>query len=234
MLRDALRRDTTPSGTPWMLTGDPGDGTDATPEHVPMSKRTVLTAVARRGGPRLIEATLVPALLFFVAVLTMGPVVAMVVVLVWGYGAIIRRLVRGESIPAILVLATLGLTVKTFVGLASGSTFAYFVQPVATTVVLAFVFLGSVVIGRPIIGHLAHDFCPLSPDIARRQAVARLFSGLTHAVGARAHRHRNRDVRDARVAPRRDVRRAEDCDELRRQCGCHRDHGHLGAAHRPQ
>ena len=81
MLRSAFRRDTSPSGTPWMLTGAHDDVTHGTAEHVPMSKRSILTAVARRGGPRLIEATLVPALLFVVAILTMGPVVAMVVVL---------------------------------------------------------------------------------------------------------------------------------------------------------
>jgi hypothetical protein len=175
MSPDTLRREPLHDAPTWMLIGRGDEVTDTTP----MSKRAVLTAVARRGGPRMLEATLIPALLFFVAVLTMGPVVAMVVVLAWGYGAIVRRLARGEAIPAILALATLGLTVKTLVGLASGSTFAYFVQPVATTVVLAFVFLGSVVIGRPMVARLAHDFCPLAPDIASRLAVARMFSGLT-------------------------------------------------------
>ena len=34
-------------------------------------------------------------------------------------------------------------------------------------------------VGRPIIGRLASDFCPLSPEIANRPAVLRLFSGLT-------------------------------------------------------
>ena len=44
-----------------------------------------------RGGPRLLEATLVPAVLFFVTVTTIGPVAAMIVVLAWGYGTIARR-----------------------------------------------------------------------------------------------------------------------------------------------
>ena len=61
----------------------------------------------------------------------------MAAVLVWAYVAILRRVVRGTKIPAILVLATLGLTVRTLVGLGSGSTFAYFIQPIATTVALA-------------------------------------------------------------------------------------------------
>ena len=49
----------------------------------------------------------------------------------------------------------------------------------ATTVVLAVVFLGSALIGRPVIGRLAHDFCPIGPGVADRPAVARLFGGLT-------------------------------------------------------
>lgn len=144
-----------------------------------LAKGPVLLAVARRGVPTLVEATIVPAVLFFVMVTTIGTAVAMAAVLVWGYGAILRRVLRAESIPTILVLATLGLTVKTLVGLLSASTFAYFLQPIATTVVLAAVFFGSVMIGRPIIGRLAGDFCPLAPEVANRPAVVRLFSGLT-------------------------------------------------------
>jgi hypothetical protein len=144
-----------------------------------LSKRRVLTAVARRGVPNLVEATVIPAVLFFVIVTTIGPGVAMAAVLVWAYGAILRRVLRAERIPGILMLATLGLTMRTLVGLLSGSVFAYFVQPVATTVVLAGVFLGSVVIGRPVIARLAHDFCPISPEVAKRPEILRLFVGLT-------------------------------------------------------
>ncbi len=110
---------------------------------------------------------------------TINAPTAMAAVLIWAYTAILRRVVRGTKIPAILLLATLGLTVRTVVGLASGSTFAYFIQPIATTVALAAVFLGSVAIGRPVIARLAHDFCPLGPDVADRPAVLRLFGGLT-------------------------------------------------------
>jgi intracellular septation protein A len=161
---------------PWMLVAGAhpktGDGAG-------LSKRRVLVAVARRGVPNLIEATVFPAVLFFVVVTTIGPAVAMAAVLVWSYGAILRRVLRAERIPAILMLATLGLTIRTLVGLLSGSVFAYFVQPVATTVVLAGVFLGSVVIGRPVIARLAHDFCPISYEVAKRPEIVRLFVGLT-------------------------------------------------------
>jgi hypothetical protein len=163
---------------PWMLvSGAHPDGVSA--GRSPLAKRPLLYAVARRGIPNLIESTIVPAVLFFVLVTTVNAWVAMAGVLVWAYTAVLRRVLRGMPVPTILVLATLGLTVRTLVGLASGSTFAYFLQPVATTVALAAVFLGSVVIGRPVIGKLAHDFCPIAPEVAGRPAVLRLFGGLT-------------------------------------------------------
>lgn len=165
--------------TSWMLVaGGHHDESSALPRPT-IAKRPLLYAVARRGLPNLIEATIIPAVMFFVVVKMINAPIAMAAVLVWAYLAILRRVVRGSRIPAILVLATLGLTVRTLVGLLSGSTFAYFLQPIATTVALAAVFLGSVLIGRPVIARLAHDFCPIAPEVAGRPAVLRLFGGLT-------------------------------------------------------
>jgi hypothetical protein len=163
-----------PKSHSWMLVGSAGHA-QAQVLHVPQ----VLAAVLRRGLPNVVEATLVPTVLFIVVVALLGPLVAMAVVLAWGYGAIGRRLLCRQRVPALLVLATLGLTIRTAVGLASGSTFAYFVQPVATTVALAVVFAGSAWLGRPVIARLAHDFVPLHSEVADRPAITRLFVGLT-------------------------------------------------------
>jgi len=165
-----------PKSLSWMLVGRADDSEGETsPLHVPQ----VLAAVLRRGLPNLVEATLVPTVLFIVVVALIGPGAAMAAVLLWGFGAIGRRLLFHQRIPALLVLATVGLTVRTVVGLASGSTFAYFIQPVATTVALAAIFAGSAWLGRPVIARLAHDFVPLHPEVADRPAITRLFVGLT-------------------------------------------------------
>jgi hypothetical protein len=144
-----------------------------------VSHRPVLLAVARRSLPQLAEATVIPAILFYCALVAIGSGVAMVVALAWAYLAVVRRLVRGDRPSAVLLLATCGLSARTIVGLLSGSTFAYFVQPVASAVILAGIFLGSVMIGRPLVARLANDFCPLAPEVAGRPAVKRLFAGLT-------------------------------------------------------
>ncbi len=143
-----------------------------------LSKARVLAVLGRRSLPSLLEATVVPAILFYVCIVYIGDVAAMVAVLGWSYSAVLRRVVRRRRIPAILMLAVVGLTIRTVLGIVSG-TFVYFVQPVLTTTVLAAIFFGSLVVGRPIIARFATDFCPLGPDVASRPAVIRLFSGLT-------------------------------------------------------
>jgi hypothetical protein len=151
---------------------------DAGARRSSLSRLRVLKVVGRRSLPSVIEATIIPAVLFYVLFVSVGPVAAMVAVLLWGYGSLLRRLISGHPIPGILQLAIVGLTVRTIVGIFSG-TFMYFLQPVAATVALGLVFLGTLMFGRPMIARMASDFCPLSPDIAGRPAIVRLFSGLT-------------------------------------------------------
>jgi hypothetical protein len=145
---------------------------------VSLSKLHVLRVVGRRSLPSLIEATIIPSVLFYIFLVSVGPAAAMLAALTWSYGSVLRRAVSGQRIPGVLQLAVVGLTIRTVVGLLSG-TFMYFLQPVATTVALSLVFLGSLWFERPIIARLAHDFCPLDPEITDRPAVIRLFSGLT-------------------------------------------------------
>jgi hypothetical protein len=143
------------------------------------SKPAILRAVARRGLPNLIEATVVPAILFYVLVVAISGTAAIIGAMAWALVAVARRVAVGAPIPSILLLGTLGILVRTVVGLLSGSMFAYFLQPLATTVALGALFLGSALVGRPVIGRLAHDFCPIAPEVADRPAVVSLFVGLT-------------------------------------------------------
>jgi hypothetical protein len=168
------RSTTAPS---WSLSPRPDDDTQSPTATLP--RRHVLTAVARRGLPGIIEASLVPSAIFLIVGGAVNTTAAMIAVLVWGYGTMLRRTLMGKEVPSVLVLAMFGLTVKTLVGVLSGSTFAYFLQPVATTVAVGAVFFGSVLIGRPLIARIAHDFCPISPEVASRPSVMRLFAGLT-------------------------------------------------------
>jgi hypothetical protein len=143
-----------------------------------ISKVHVLKMVARRSLPSLIEATLIPSLLFYAFFVAVGPAQAMCAALAWAYGSVLRRLVSRQRIPGVLQLAVAGLTIRTIVGLLSG-TFMYFLQPVATTLALSLAFLVSLRYGPPIIARMASDFCPLDDEISARPRVTRLFSSLT-------------------------------------------------------
>jgi uncharacterized membrane protein len=144
------------------------------------SKAAVVRAVGRRMVPYLIEATLIPTALFYVFFITFDLRWAIVAALAWTYAALGRRIVTRRPVPGLLVLATLGISVRTIVYLLSGNDFVYFFQPIMRTVATAAMFALSVSIGRPLVARFAADFCPLTPDVLVRPAVVRLFRRLTY------------------------------------------------------
>ena len=130
--------------------------------------------------PYLIESTLIPTVLFYLSLLAFGLRWAFVAALGWTYAAVARRIVGRRPVPALLLLACLGITMRTGVYLLSGSEFVYFVQPILRTLGTSAVFAMSVVIGRPLIARFAGDFCGLTPDIRDRPAIVDLFRRLTY------------------------------------------------------
>ncbi|HUP75131.1 MAG TPA: VC0807 family protein [Acidimicrobiales bacterium] len=159
-----------------------GTARGALPDSVYCSptKTRVLGAVGRRLLPHLVEATVIPTFLFYVAFVTRGTVTAYVVALLWTYLAIVRRMVVRRPVPVIVVLACIGITARTLFALASGSTFVYFFQPVAGKIVLSLVFWASIATGTPLVARFAHDFCSIAPDVESRPAIVQLYRRLTH------------------------------------------------------
>ena len=138
-----------------------------------------LRSVARRALPNLIEANLVPTVLFIVLLQLSGLRVAALSSLAWSLLALGRRLLFHRRISALLLLALVGLTARTVVVLISGSPHIYFLQPIATTAVVGLIFLGSTLTATPIVHRLAGDFCPLPSEVTDRPRVRRLFQYLT-------------------------------------------------------
>ena len=143
------------------------------------SRRRVVGAVARRLVPYLVEATIIPTTLFYVLLMIGDMRWALAGALTWSYGAIVRRAVRSRPIPGLLILATIGITVRSIVYLLSNNDFVYFVGPILRTTLTGLAFAVSVVMGRPLIARFAGDFCPLAPDVRTRPGVIRLFTRLT-------------------------------------------------------
>jgi hypothetical protein len=150
----------------------------ADPQPQP-SKLAIMATVVRRCGPHVIEATVIPAVLFYICLLAAGLGAAYMAAMGWSCAAVARRVLRRDPVPPILVLGVIGITVRTVVAVISHSSFVYFFQPILGTVAMACVFLISVGIGRPLIGRLAGEFWPMTPEVAARPGVLRLFRRLT-------------------------------------------------------
>ena len=144
------------------------------------SKRAILAMVVRRSGPHLLEATLIPAVLFYSCLVAVGLGAAYVAAVVgWAYAALVRRIVRRDPVPPILVLSVVGITIRTLVAVVSRSSFIYFFQPVLGSVAMGGVFLISIAVGRPLIATLAGEFWPITAEVHARPGVLRLFRRLT-------------------------------------------------------
>jgi hypothetical protein len=164
---------------------------DDGPARLVVSKLSVFGTVVSRAAPRLVEASLIPTALFYTCLVLAGIGAAYAVALFWLYAAVLSRLVRRRPVPPLLVLAAIGITVRTTVSLASGSTFVYFAQSVLGSLVAGCVFLLSVAFGRPMVQSLALEFWPLTPEMLEHPKVRRLlrrltflWAGVNFAIGA--------------------------------------------------
>ena len=127
----------------------------------------------------MIEASLIPSALFYTCLAFGSLGLAYAASILWTYSCLGRHLLRRQGVSGILVLASVGITVRTAIAVGSGSTFVYFAQPIVGTVATGGVFLFSIVIGRPLIGRIAHDFWPITPEQAENPNVRSLLRGLT-------------------------------------------------------
>ena len=124
-------------------------------------------------------ANIIPSVLFYVCLVSFDVWAALVAALAWCYGAMAWRMVTKRRMSMLLLLTLVGLSLRTAVAFASGSTFLYFLQPVLNNSVVALLFLLSLATARPVVARVAADFYPMTDDIAKRPRVERLFWHLT-------------------------------------------------------
>ncbi|HZT66896.1 MAG TPA: VC0807 family protein [Acidimicrobiales bacterium] len=131
--------------------------------------------IARTAASHLFEATIAPLAIFYLVMSQLGLHWALIAALAWSYASVIRRMVLGQRLPGLLLMAAGLFTVRTVIAMVTGSTFIYFLQPTLGTFVVAGLFLASVRVGQPLAERLAHDFCPLPDALVRNSAVRRFF-----------------------------------------------------------
>ena len=153
--------------------GDGGPG-GASTFHLPSPR-----AVVRHALPGLIESTIGPGVLFYLVLVTAGFRGAVLAALGWSYLAAARRLYRRERLSGLLLLGIVLVSIRTVIAFASGSAFLYFIQPTAGTFLVGIIFLATAVAGRPLVERLAHDFCPLDPELMKRSFLRKFFLRLS-------------------------------------------------------
>ncbi len=138
-----------------------------------------LATVVRRIAKTLSVATLIPTALFYVGLVTVNLWVALSVALAWCYTAAAWRIRTKQQSSTLLWLTVAGLTGKTIIAFATGSTLIYFLQPALADTVVASAFLLSLFTARPAVARIAAEFYPMTSDIASRPDIQKLFVRLT-------------------------------------------------------
>lgn len=145
----------------------------------PEANRPQLSAVVRHLTLSLLTANIIPTVLFYLFLVAGNVWMALVAAMVWCYAALAWRVGTRRRTSALLWVTLVGLTAKTGLAFASGSTFVYFLQPALTDLGVALVFLVSLITAQPFVGRLAADFYPMDADLAGRPRIQRLFWRLT-------------------------------------------------------
>ena len=147
--------------------------------RVDPSASMIVLAVVRRLLPYLVEATVLPTALYYVGLVTLGPTWGIVAAASCTYLSVLRRMVLRQPVPGLLLMATVGISIRLGMYLVNDSAFIYFIQPIVKTGAVALLFASSVVVGKPLVARFAADFCAFGSDVGDRPAIVSLFRRLT-------------------------------------------------------
>jgi hypothetical protein len=149
-----------------------GDGGDPTlVVDIPDVRPAVIGAVRL-----LIETAIVPTILLLTLMHTEGLAVALESTLGWLLLTVVARLVSRRRMPGTLFVCVGMMSGRAVVALATSSAVIYVIQPVVGSICMALLFLGSVLVGRPITQRLARDFVVIPAHVLGRRGVQRMFT----------------------------------------------------------
>ncbi|HEX3930874.1 MAG TPA: hypothetical protein VHW64_09230 [Nocardioides sp.] len=146
---------------------------DAVAEHI--IELGQMRPALMRGGRLLLETVIVPTLLLYACVVTVGGLTGLVAVLGWCVLTVAVRLMTVRRVPGTLLLAITMLVARTAIALALSSVYVFLLQPIAGSMVMAMLFIGSALVGRPITLRLAQDFVHFPSGLVSDARVHRMF-----------------------------------------------------------
>jgi len=147
-------------------------------------------AIAAHAGRTVLVASLIPTGIFYLVMSLISLPFAIASTVAWYYGVLLSRVVRRRPVVGAAMIGAGLMSLRAIVVFWTGSTYLYFLQPVAGTVATATAFALTALAGRPLIERLAHDFVPVPPALSERLRAARFFDytsvlwSLTYAINA--------------------------------------------------
>jgi hypothetical protein len=138
-----------------------------------------LTSLARQAVPKLLEAVVAPLAVFYLAMVVLGLEWALILTCAWVYGGVAWRLIRRIPVPATMLLAAAAITLRTVVGLWTGTWMWYFIQPELGTICISMAFLASVRLNRPLVQKLTLDYIHLPSAVLKHERIRRFFARIT-------------------------------------------------------
>jgi intracellular septation protein A len=132
-------------------------------------------SLLRTGLPAIIEGTVVPLVIFYVALWVTDLWGALIAALAWSYLATLRRYLRRAAVPGLVLLGALALTFRTALSMITGNVVLYFLQPSLGTALVGLAFLISLRTDQPLVQRLARDFLPVSPEFFSSPSVKLFF-----------------------------------------------------------
>ena len=129
-----------------------------------------------RAARMFLETIFVPTVLLYVLLHTVGLVAGLSAVLGWCALTVTVRWLSGRHLPGTLLVCVGMLCARAALALVLSSALVYLIQPVIGSVLMAVLFVGSALIGRPITMRLAHDFVALPVHLLQHQGMRRMFT----------------------------------------------------------
>jgi hypothetical protein len=137
-----------------------------------------LRAILVGNGPRFIRDAVGPVLVFYAGWKTVGLVVGILAATALTLGTFIWERRHGRTGLGASIGLTIAL-VQAVTGLLSGSARWYFAPAVIANTLGGLVFLGSVVIGRPLAAVFATESYPFPPEVKASATFRRIFGRIS-------------------------------------------------------
>lgn len=135
--------------------------------------------IVRQVLARTVLVSLLPMAVFYTTLSLYGVRAAALVTAGLYYVGLLSRVIRRQPVLAAALLAAGLLALRTIIVFITGSAFIYFLQPVAGTVAVATAFAATALAGRPVLERLAHEFCPIAPELSHHLRSAQFFNWLS-------------------------------------------------------